>query len=138
MSKSITRLLNKQNENIVERLREHGYKCDVSTEGVIVHCRIESLGTHIDHDLQGIDLTRSLRAVLHGIGQSNVRQASVAAERALKRVEDFVKDHNRYKENVDLMYAVNHIVSALEKTTSNVKDIEAMKYIVEEEEDQHG
>ena len=127
-------MLRKQDENMIERLREHGYKCEISPEGVIVHCIVESMGTHVDHDMKDYELTRTLEAVLRGIGQSNVRQASIAAEHALKRVEDFIKDHNKYEENVDLMYAVNHIASALERTTSNVKDIEAMRYIVEEEE----
>jgi len=127
-------MLSKQDKNMIERLKEHGYRCEVSPEGVIVHCMTESMGTHVDHDLQGIQLTRSLMAVLQGIGQSNVRQASIAAEMAMKRVKDFVNDHNRYEENVDLMYAINHIASALERTTSNVKDIEAMKWVDKEEE----
>ena len=127
-------MITKQDENMVNRLRDHGYKCDISFEGGIVKYQSADLGTAIGHSVQGRELTRSLKIMLQGISKANLKQINAAIRNALIRVEDFVKYNTEHQENEDLMSALNHIASALSKTESNIRNNEAMKWVDEEEE----
>jgi len=125
-------MLTKLQENMVNRIKEHDYKCDVSSEGVIIYLKHVD-GTIIDHNTKGEHLSRSLQAMLDGVSWSHLMTANTATRNALIHIEDFVKDHTQYEENTDLRHALNCLASVLAMTESNLRDKEAMTYIEEVE-----
>jgi len=129
-------MLTKTQERMVNRLREHGYQCNVSFEGVIIYSQIKRLDDSIaiiDHLHQGEHLSRMLEGMLSGISHSDLRDANTDARNALIHIEDFVKDHAQYEENTDLRYALNCLASVLAKTESNLRNKEATTFIKEKE-----
>lgn len=127
-------MLTKQDMNIIERLREHRYECTESPEGVIINSKMFG-STHdfIDHQDQGSQRTRTMIAMIHGIGQSNVRTAREEATKALKLIEVFINDHyDKGEENLELSRARDCIIEVIEKTTSIEKDNESIKWINED------
>tara|TARA_R110002020_G_scaffold23449_2_gene77959 strand:- start:1663 stop:2052 length:390 start_codon:yes stop_codon:yes gene_type:complete len=127
-------MLNKQEMNMIERLREHGYECNVSPEGVIINSKIFG-NTHefMNHQDKGSDRIRTMICILQGIGQSYTGMARKEATKALKLIEVFINDHyDKGEENLELSRARDCIIEVIEKTTSIEKDNESIKWIDED------
>ena len=126
-------MLNKQEMNMIERLREHGYECNVSPEGVIINSKIFG-NTHefMNHQDKGSDRIRTMICILQGIGQSYTGMARKEATKALKLIETFISDHDQHEEDFSLKRALDCIMDVIEKTTSIEKDNKSMKFIKED------